>query len=86
MHLSKSSDSKILKWKVNKDTHELTLLRSDGEAQKLSMDDAYSLCADDLQTLLNLELERDVEDLFALDFELQFKGLIRESMMINKDQ
>ena len=28
---SRSSDSKTLKWKVNKDTHELTLLRSDGE-------------------------------------------------------
>ena len=86
VHLSKSSDSKILKWKVNKDTHELTLLRSDGEAQKLSMDDAYSLCADDLQTLLNLELERDAEDLYSLNFELQFKGQIRESLMRNKDQ
>jgi hypothetical protein len=86
VHLSKSTDSKILKWKVNKDNHELTLLRSDGRVQKISMDDAYSLCAEDHQALLNLDLERDEEDLFALNFELQFKGQIRESLMRNKDQ
>ena len=50
------------------------------------MDDAHGLCADDLQTLLNLELERDAEDFFSLSFELQFKGQIRESLMRNKDQ
>ena len=86
IQLSKSTDSKILKWKVNKDNHELTLLRSDGRVQKISMDDAYSLCAEDHQTLLNLDLERDEEELFALNFELQFKGQIRESLMRNKDQ
>jgi hypothetical protein len=86
MHPSHSIDSKILKWKSNKDTHELTLLRSDGKIQKLSMDDAHGLCAEDLQTLLNLELERDAEDLFSLSFELQLKGQIRESLMRNKDQ
>src|ERR1043165_6625605 len=62
LHLSRSSDSKILKWKVNKDTHELTLLRSVGSAQKLSMDDAHGLCADDLQTLLNLRNKQNLQD------------------------
>ena len=86
MHPSHSSDSKILKWKSDKETHELTLLRSDGSVQKLSMDEAPGLSAEDLQTLLNLTLDRDAEDLFSLHFELQLKGQIRESLMRNKDQ
>ena len=86
MHPSHSSDSKILKWKSDKETHELTLIRSDGSIQKLSMDDAPGLSAEDLQTLLNLTLDRDADDLFSLSFELQLKGQIRESLMRNKDQ
>ena len=50
------------------------------------MDDAPGLSAEDLQTLLNLTLDRDAEDLFSLHFELQLKGQIRESLMRNKDQ
>ena len=55
----KPSDSKILKWKCNKVTHELTLLRSDGDVQHISMNDAYGLNDKDLEDLLSLELERD---------------------------
>ena len=50
------------------------------------MEDVYELHKNDLEDLLNLELERDAEDLFSLDFELQFKGQIREKLMRNKDQ
>ena len=82
----KPSDPKILKWKVNKDTHELTLLKSDGNATKLSMEDAYGLTAEDFQELLCLELEKDADDLESLNFELQFKGQIREFFLRNKDQ
>ncbi|MFS7995170.1 hypothetical protein Hanom_Chr12g01114851 [Helianthus anomalus] len=79
--LRKLSDQKILKWKSDKDTHVLTLLRSDGNVEKLSRKVAYGLNAGDLQDLLNLQLIRDEEDIDSLDFELQFKGQIRELLM-----
>ncbi|MFS7906081.1 hypothetical protein Hanom_Chr01g00055151 [Helianthus anomalus] len=42
------SDPKILKWKSDKDTHVLTLLRSNGSVEKLTKDDALGLNASDL--------------------------------------
>ncbi|MFS7938344.1 hypothetical protein Hanom_Chr05g00438571 [Helianthus anomalus] len=38
--LSKPLGLKILKWKSNKDTHELTLLVSNGEVQNISLKSA----------------------------------------------
>ena len=64
----------------------MTLIRSDGSVEEIKMDSAYNLNAYDLQDLLDLELERDdEEDMFSLDFELQFKGQIREMLMRNKN-
>ncbi|MFS8024560.1 hypothetical protein Hanom_Chr16g01464671 [Helianthus anomalus] len=77
----KPSDPKILKCKYNKDTHVLTLIRSDVSVEKLSRKAAYGLNAGDLQDLLNLQLHRDEEDTDSLDFELQFKGQIWELLM-----
>ncbi|KAJ0805569.1 hypothetical protein HanPI659440_Chr02g0079781 [Helianthus annuus] len=82
----KPTDPKILKWKSASDTHVLTLLRSNGSVEKLKMENAYGLDACDLQDLLNLNLERDINGMISLDFELQFKGQIREMLMRNKDQ
>ncbi|MFS7962552.1 hypothetical protein Hanom_Chr08g00728001 [Helianthus anomalus] len=77
----KPSDPKIPKWNSSSDTHVLTLLRSDGNFERIIRKDAYGLSADDLQELLNLQLERDEEDTYYLDFELQFKGQILEMLM-----
>ncbi|MFS7914953.1 hypothetical protein Hanom_Chr02g00159571 [Helianthus anomalus] len=77
----KPSDPKILKWKSSSDTDVLTLLRSDGNVERISRKDAYGLNAADLQDLLNLQLEKDEDDMNSLDFELQFKGQIREMLM-----
>ncbi|MFS7939122.1 hypothetical protein Hanom_Chr05g00448001 [Helianthus anomalus] len=82
----KPTDSKILKRKSSSDTHVLTLLISDGSVEKLKMENAYGLDACDLQDLLNLDLERDIDDMISLDIELQFKGQIREMLMRNKGQ
>ncbi|MFS7911463.1 hypothetical protein Hanom_Chr02g00118371 [Helianthus anomalus] len=79
--LRKPSDLKILKWKSNKDTHVLTLIRSDGSVEKLSRKATYGLNAGDLQDLMNLQLHRDEEDIDSLDFKLQFKGQIRELLI-----
>ncbi|MFS7963187.1 hypothetical protein Hanom_Chr08g00735131 [Helianthus anomalus] len=77
---------KILKWKSSSHTHVLALLRSDGNVEKLKMEDAYGLDACYLLDLLNLDLEMDdEEDTISLDFELQFKGQIQEMLMRNKD-
>ncbi|MFS7994270.1 hypothetical protein Hanom_Chr12g01103881 [Helianthus anomalus] len=48
------SDPKIIKWKSSPDTHILTLLRSDGNVERITRKDAYGLNADDLQDHLNL--------------------------------
>ncbi|MFS7944428.1 hypothetical protein Hanom_Chr06g00512071 [Helianthus anomalus] len=68
------SDPKILKWLSSSDTHVLTLLISIADVERINMKDAYGLSACDLQDLLDLQLERDEDDMDSLDFELQFKG------------
>ena len=73
--------SKIQKWETDKQTCVLTLLRSGGEVEKISREQALGLSLEDLQDLLDLPLSRDDEDTDALDFELQFKGQIRELLM-----
>ncbi|MFS7919214.1 hypothetical protein Hanom_Chr03g00210141 [Helianthus anomalus] len=73
--------SKIQKWETDKQTCILTLLRSGGEVKKISREQALGLSLEDLQDLLDLPLSRDDEDTDALDFELQFKGQIRELLM-----
>ncbi|MDV3153353.1 MAG: pyruvate kinase, partial [Candidatus Phytoplasma australasiaticum] len=50
------------KWKSNNIRHELALLRADGEVKKISMDDVFKLKIEDQQYLMDLELERDLED------------------------
>ena len=50
------------------------------------MEDAYGLTAEYFQELLCLELEKDVDDKESLNFELQFKGQIRDFLMRNKNQ
>ena len=83
----KPTDPKIVKWKSCSNTQVLTLIRSNGSVEEIKMDSAYNLNAYDLQDLLDLQLERDdEEDMFSLDFELQFKGQIREMLMRNKNQ
>ena len=72
------SDSKILKWKSDKQTHVLTLLRSDGEAMHITREDALGLKVEDLQDLLDLPLCREDDDSDSLIFELQFKGQVRD--------
>ncbi|MFS7995871.1 hypothetical protein Hanom_Chr12g01123151 [Helianthus anomalus] len=62
--------SKIQKWETDKQTCVLTLLRSGGEVEKISREQALGLSLEDLQDLLNLPLSRDDEDTDALDFEL----------------
>ncbi|KAJ0939400.1 hypothetical protein HanRHA438_Chr02g0060701 [Helianthus annuus] len=74
-------DSKILKWKSDKKTHVLTLLKSNGRVEHISRDDALGLGATDLQDLLELQLHRDEDDEDSLNFELQSKGKIREKLM-----
>ncbi|MFS8007672.1 hypothetical protein Hanom_Chr14g01263831 [Helianthus anomalus] len=64
------SDPKILKWKSDKQTHELMLLKSDGRVVKISREDALGLDVNELQNLLNLQLHRDEDDVDSLDFEL----------------
>ena len=59
----------------------MTFLRSGGEVEKISRKQALGLSLEDLQDLLDLPLSRDDEDTDALDFELQFKGQIRELLM-----
>ncbi|KAJ0927106.1 hypothetical protein HanRHA438_Chr04g0178901 [Helianthus annuus] len=73
--------SEIQKWATDKQTCVLTLLRSGGEVEKISREQALGLSLEDLQDLLDLPLSRDDEDTYALDFELQFKGQIRELLM-----
>ncbi|KAJ0916301.1 hypothetical protein HanPSC8_Chr06g0260061 [Helianthus annuus] len=73
--------SKIQKWATDKQTCVLTLLRSGGVVDKISREQALGLSLEDLQDLLDLPLSRDDEDTDALDFELQFKGQIRELLM-----
>ena len=75
------SDPKILMWKSDKQTHELTLIKSDGSVEKISRENALGLNPVDLQDLFNLQLDRDEDDTDSLDFELQFKGQIREMLM-----
>ena len=72
---------KIQKWATDKQTCVLTLLRFGGEVEKISREQALGLSLEDLQDLLDLPLSRDDEDTDALDFELQFKGQIRELLM-----
>ncbi|KAJ0532426.1 hypothetical protein HanIR_Chr09g0396681 [Helianthus annuus] len=74
-------DPKILKWKSDKQTHELTLTKSDGSVEKILRENALGLNPVDLQDLFNLQLDRDEDDTDSLDFELQFKGQIRERLM-----
>ncbi|MFS7975636.1 hypothetical protein Hanom_Chr10g00882911 [Helianthus anomalus] len=73
--------SKIQKWETDKQTCVLTLLRSGGEVDKISREQALGLRLEDLQDLLDIPLSRDDEDTDALNFELQFKGQIRELLM-----
>ena len=47
----------------------------------ISREQALGLSLEDLQDLLDLPLSRDDEDTDALNFELQFKGQIRELLM-----
>ena len=75
---SNPSDPKILKWKSDKQTHVLTLLKSDGSVVHISREDALGLKAEDLQSLFDLPLCRDEDDSDAMEFELQFKGQVRE--------
>ncbi|KAJ0898023.1 hypothetical protein HanRHA438_Chr08g0352131 [Helianthus annuus] len=83
----KPFDPKILKWNSSSNTHILTLLRSNDDVERIKMKDAYGLNACDLQYLFKLQLERDDEEnMISLDFELQFKGQIREMLIRNKDQ
>ncbi|MFS8016625.1 hypothetical protein Hanom_Chr15g01370761 [Helianthus anomalus] len=73
--------SKIQKWVTDKQSCVLTLLRSGGEVKKISREQALGLSLEDLQDPLDLPLSRDDEDTDALNFELQFKGQIRELLM-----
>ncbi|MFS7963378.1 hypothetical protein Hanom_Chr08g00737371 [Helianthus anomalus] len=75
------SGSKVLKWKTDKQTHVLTVFRSDGEVKKLTREQALGPSLEDLQDLLDLPLSRDEDDTDALTFELQFKGQIRELLL-----
>ena len=50
------------------------------------MEAAYGLSAEEFQELLSLELQRDADDFESLNFELQFKGQIRDYLLGNKDQ
>ncbi|MFS7943335.1 hypothetical protein Hanom_Chr06g00499141 [Helianthus anomalus] len=74
-------NSKILKWKSDQKTHVLTLLKSSGEVKHISREDALGLSVADLQDLLELQLCRDKDDEDSLNFELQFKGQVREMLM-----
>ncbi|MFS7993784.1 hypothetical protein Hanom_Chr12g01098181 [Helianthus anomalus] len=74
-------DSKILKWKSDKQTHVLALIKSSGEVKKISREQALGLSVEDLQDFLDLTLCRDEDDTNSLDFELQFKGQVRELLM-----
>ncbi|MFS8007817.1 hypothetical protein Hanom_Chr14g01265441 [Helianthus anomalus] len=71
-------DSKILKWKSDQKTHVLTLLKSSGEVKHITREDALGLGVADLQELLELQLCRDEDDEDSMNFELQFKGQIRD--------
>ncbi|KAJ0464703.1 hypothetical protein HanHA300_Chr14g0530271 [Helianthus annuus] len=73
--------SKVLKWKTDKQTHVLTVFKSSGEMKKLTREQALGQSLKDLQDLLDLPLRRDDDDTYALTFELQLKGQIRELLM-----
>ncbi|MFS7936027.1 hypothetical protein Hanom_Chr05g00410551 [Helianthus anomalus] len=60
---------KILKWKSNKDTFELTLLRANGKVQKISIKSASGLRIFFLQDLISLQLERALEDTDSMNFK-----------------
>ena len=62
-------------------THVLTLLRFNGEVKHISRNQALGLSAEDLQDLLELTLCRDENDEDSMNFELQFKGQVRELLM-----
>lgn len=79
------SDPKILKWKSDKQTHELTLLRSDGSVLQVSREEALGLKVEILQELLELTLCREEDDSDSMEFELSFKGQIRDLINRNKD-
>ncbi|KAJ0615331.1 hypothetical protein HanIR_Chr02g0072911 [Helianthus annuus] len=74
-------DSKTLKWKSDQKTHILTLLKSSGEVKHISRENALSLRVEDLQDLLELQLCRDENDEDSMNFELQFKGQVKELLM-----
>ncbi|KAJ0433265.1 hypothetical protein HanIR_Chr17g0868341 [Helianthus annuus] len=74
-------ESKILKWISNKQTRVLTLIKTSGEVKKISRKQALGLGVEDLHDLLDLTLCRDEDDTNSLDFELQFKGQVRELLM-----
>ena len=74
-------DSKVLKWKTDKQTHVLTVIKSSGEVKKITREQALALSLEDLQDLLDLPLCRDEDGTDALDFELQLKGQTRELLM-----
>ncbi|MFS7954385.1 hypothetical protein Hanom_Chr07g00629651 [Helianthus anomalus] len=78
-HLRNPLDSKILKWKSNKKIHVLTLLKSNGSVEHISREDALGLNAADLLDVLDLQLCRDEDDEYSLNFELQFKGKVRKN-------
>ena len=72
---------KILKWLSDQKTHVLILIRTNGEVRHISRNQALGLSVEDLQDLLELTLCRDEDDTDSLDFELQFKGQVRELLM-----
>ncbi|KAJ0541551.1 hypothetical protein HanLR1_Chr09g0309161 [Helianthus annuus] len=74
-------DSKILKWKSDQKTHVLTLLKSSGEVKHISRENALGMSVEDLQDLLELTLCRDENDEDSMNFELQFKGQVKELLM-----
>ncbi|KAJ0580928.1 hypothetical protein HanRHA438_Chr04g0174121 [Helianthus annuus] len=74
-------NSKVLKWKTDKQTHVLTVIKSSGEVKKISREQALGQSLEDLQDLLDLPLSKDDDDTNALAFELQLKGQIRELLM-----
>ncbi|MFS7998289.1 hypothetical protein Hanom_Chr12g01151911 [Helianthus anomalus] len=74
-------NSKILKCKSAKKTHALTLLKSNGKVEHISREDALGPSAADLLDILDLQLCRDEDDEDSLNFEVQFKGQVREKLM-----
>ncbi|MFS7977584.1 hypothetical protein Hanom_Chr10g00905701 [Helianthus anomalus] len=76
-----SIELKILKWKSDRKTHVLTLLKSNARVEHMSREDALGLDAADLLYLLELQLCRDEDNEDSMNFELQFKGQIREKLM-----